>query len=103
MKEWIERMMHALGWVPVERERALEDALEKVRSSHGEDRAALEAFKRELIRTTASWEKAEARVRELETEFTPEERKRARMLLDKDRLAQLGEKADLIVAGRLIV
>lgn len=68
MREWIERMMHALGWMPTERERALEDALEKVRSSHGEDRAALEAFKRELIRANGSWEKAEARVRELEAE-----------------------------------
>lgn len=65
MREWIERMMHALGWMPTERERALEDALEKVRSSHAEDRAALEAVKRELIRTTGSWEMAEMRVREL--------------------------------------
>lgn len=65
MHEWIERMMHALGWMPTERERVLEDALEKVRRSHAEDRAALEAVKRELIRTTGSWEMAEMRVREL--------------------------------------
>ena len=65
MREWIERMMHALGWMPTERERALEDALEKVRRSQAEDRAALEAVKRELIRTTGSWEMAEMRVREL--------------------------------------
>lgn len=65
MREWIERMMHALGWMPTERELALEDALEKVRRSQAEDRAALEAVKRELIRTTGSWEMAEMRVREL--------------------------------------
>lgn len=65
MHEWIERMMHALGWMPTERERVLEDALEKVRRSQAEDRAALEAVKRELIRTTGSWEMAEMRVREL--------------------------------------
>lgn len=68
MAEWIERMMHALGWIPTERERALEDALEKVRSSHSEDRAALEAERRELIRTIGSWEMAEARLVELEAE-----------------------------------
>ena len=65
MREAVERLMHALGWMPTERERALEDALEKVRSSHAEDRAALEAVERELIRTTRSWEMAEMRVREL--------------------------------------
>lgn len=68
MSELIERVMYALGWMPSERERVLEDALEMARSSHGEDRAALEACKRELIRVTASWEKAEARIRELERE-----------------------------------
>ena len=68
MPEWVERVMRALGWMPVERERALEDALERVRSSHDEDRAALEAFKRDVIRVMSSWEKAEARVRELEAE-----------------------------------
>lgn len=100
MKEMIERLMHSLGWMPTERERVLEDALEKVRSSHGEDRAALEAFKRELIRVTASWEKAEARIRELEADEVMVNRDRARALLLKDSLAAMSRRADEMIRAR---
>ena len=97
MLEWIERMMHALGWVPVERERALEDALEKVRRSHAEDRAALEAVKRELIRTTGSWEMAEMRVREL----VDEQAQLIELWGDMSTAVRAGRNYKLQVLGRI--
>lgn len=97
MPEWIERMMHALGWMPVERERALEDALEKVRSSHGEDRAALEMVKRELIRTTRSWEMAEMRVREL----VDEQAQLIELWGDMSTAVRAGRNYKLQVLGRI--
>ena len=97
MREWIERMMHALGWMPTERERVLEDALEKVRRSQAEDRAALEAVRRELIRTTGSWEKAEARVREL----VDEQAQLIELWGDMSTAVRAGRNYKLQVLGRI--
>lgn len=97
MREWIERMMHALGWMPTERERALEDALEKVRRSHAEDRAALETVKRELIRTTGSWEMAEMRVREL----VDEQAQLIELWGDMSTAVRAGRNYKLQVLGRI--
>ena len=97
MAEWIERMMHALGWMPTERERVLEDALEKVRRSQAEDRAALEAVKRELIRTTGSWEMAEMRVREL----VDEQAQLIELWGDMSTAVRAGRNYKLQVLGRI--
>lgn len=54
MPEWVERMMHALGWMPVERERVLE-------AVNGE-------LMLERDRALRSWDNAEARIVVLEAE-----------------------------------
>lgn len=94
MREMFERMMLACGWIPAERERILDEQLQQAL----EEKALVEQNARTLrsnvARAESSWERAEARIRELESDEVLVNRRRAEQLLLNDRLATLGRRAE---------
>src|SRR5690606_1649869 len=103
MKEMIERMMLAFGWMPKEREAIIERAMQREldkrmkqieKVSRERDEAQLSA-----IRAQSSWERAEERVRELESDYGMVNHSRARMLLLKDKLAAMSQRIDEVIGA----
>ena len=99
MREAIERLMHAAGWMPVERERVLDELLQKALS----DKLAAEQEAVELrsraARAESGWERAEERVRELESDYVMVNWSRARALLLNDKLAGMGQRIDEVIGA----
>lgn len=101
MRETIERLMYSAGWMPVERERVMDDLLQasiaraaELREELRLERAKHDVTRNALLRAESSWERAEERVRELESDEVMVNRDRARALLLRDKLAALGRRAD---------
>ena len=100
MIEMLERMMHALGWMPAERERVLEERLQTALSEKAVAEQNARTLRSNLARAESSWERAEARIRELESDEVLVNRRRAEQLLLNERLATLGHRADDLSGAR---
>lgn len=99
MIEMFERMMHALGWIPAERERVLEEQLQTALSEKAAAEQNARTLRSNVMRAESSWERAEARMRELESDEVLVNRRRAEQLLLNDRLATLGRRAEEMRGG----
>ena len=69
MREMFERVMHAMGWMPAERERVLSEQLQVALDEKAVAEQIARALHSNVMRAESSWERAEARIRELEREF----------------------------------
>lgn len=68
MREMFERVMHAMGWMPVERERVLSERLQVALDEKAVAEQNAQTLRSNVARAESSWERAEARIRELESE-----------------------------------
>ena len=63
-----ERVMHTMGWMPVERERVLSEQLQTALDEKAVAEQNARTLRSNLARAENSWERAEERVRELEAD-----------------------------------
>lgn len=99
LKEMIERLMHAAGWMPKERERVLDELLQEALSDKLAAEQEVIELRSNLARAESSWERAEERVRELESDYVMVNRSRARAMLLKDKLAAISRRIDDVIGA----
>lgn len=103
MRELIERIMFACGWMPKEREAIIERTMQRELDKRMQqiERVSRERddAQRAAIHAQSNWERAEERVRELESDYVMVNRSRAEALLLKDKLAGMSRRIDEVIGA----